>query len=242
MQQDTCVCVFFKSPIVGTVKTRLIPLVGAESAAALAEAFFRDTWNRVRSLSWAVPIVASTGPLNPALLPHPEPGVWLQGGGDLGARMERILRRALAQAPFTIALGADSPGMPARLLHQAHEALQSADAVLGPSDDGGFYLLALRECPPGLLAGIPWSQPTTFARTLERFNERGLKSIVLDHWYDIDRPEDLERLCGDVASEAIDAPHTASVLAGLQAVGKLSATFPFGAAPLGSNSDGAHVR
>ena len=179
MRPDTCVCVFMKPPIAGTVKTRLIPLVGAESAAALAEAFFRDTWNGVCSLSWATPIVASTGPLNPALLPNPAPGVWLQGEGDLGARMERILRRALAQMPFAIAVGADSPGMPTRLLNQAHEALRSADAVLGPSDDGGFYLLGLRECPRGLLEGIPWSQTTTFARTLERFNEQGLKTTVL---------------------------------------------------------------
>src|SRR5258708_38692520 len=194
MGEDTCICVFLKPPLPGKVKTRLIPAVSAEGAAALAEAFFRDTWNCVESLNWAVPIVASTESLGLGVLPRPDIQVWLQGGGDLGARIERILRRALTQAPMAMALGADSPGIPPSFLEQAHEALRSADAVLGPCEDGGFYLLSVRDCPPGLLAGIPWSQSTTFACTLDRLRERGLKATVLDPWYDIDRPEDLERL------------------------------------------------
>lgn len=218
MAEDTWICVFFKPPIAGQVKARLIPAVGAEGAAALAEAFFRDTWNSVEALSWAVPVVASTDTLGPGILPQPDTQVWLQGGGDLGARIERILRRALTQAPMAMALGADSPGIPAGFLERAHEALQSADAVLGPCEDGGFYLLGVRECPRGLLAGIPWSQSTTFARTLDRLNERGFKSIVLDPWYDVDRAEDLGHLWMQLANGAITAPHTARVFTGLRAI------------------------
>lgn len=238
---DTCICVFVKPPLVGKVKTRLIPAVGAEGAASLAEAFFRDTWNCVESLNWAFPIVASTDSLDPRLLPQPDTQVWLQGGGDLGARIERILSRALTQAPLAMALGADSPGIPAILLERAHEALRSTDAVLGPCDDGGFYLLGVRECPPGLLAGIPWSQSTTFARTLDRLNERGLKSIVLDPWYDIDRPEDLERLSGQLASGAIVAPNTLKVLAGLRVIGTAQGTVPSNTRTLDSKGDGSQV-
>jgi uncharacterized protein len=215
MGSDTCICVFLKPPRAGKVKTRLIPVVGAEGAAALAEAFFRDTWNCVESLSWAVPIVASTGPLGPGIPPRPDIQVWLQGDGDLGARIERILTRALTQAPFAMALGADSPGIPPSLLDRARDALQSADAVLGPCEDGGFYLLGLRQCPPGLLAGIPWSQSTTFQCTLDRLNERGLKTVVLAPWRDIDRPEDLVHLCDQLARAAIVAPSTASAVADL---------------------------
>lgn len=217
MSEDTCICVFVKPPLVGRVKTRLIPAVGAEGAAALAEAFFRDTWNSVKSLSWAVPIVASTDPLGSGTLPEPDIDVWLQGGGDLGARIERILRQALMRSPLAMAMGADSPGIPPGFLERAREALRSADAVLGPCVDGGFYLLGVRECPPGLLAGIPWSHSTTFARTFERLSEQGLRVAVVDPWYDIDRPEDLELLGTQLAAGAIMAPHTAKVLADVRA-------------------------
>ncbi len=238
MREDTCVCVFLKPPLVGKVKTRLIPTVGSAGAAALAEAFFRDTWNCVESLSWAVPIVASTDWLAPGILPQRDIQVWPQGGGDLGARIERILRRALTQAPLAMALGADSPGIPRSFLERAREALRSADAVLGPCDDGGFYLLGVHECPPGLLAGIPWSQSTTFARTLDRLRERGLKSTVLDLWYDIDRPEDLEHLCSQLASGAIVTPNTAKVLADLRAIGVAHSAVPSNTRALDSEDDG----
>jgi len=217
MKPDTYICVFVKPPVAGKVKTRLIPMVGAEGAAALAEAFFRDTWNCVELLSWALPVIATTERLDRNFLVATETQMWLQGAGDLDARIERILRRALMEAPFAIALGADSPGIPGQLLDTAHEALQSADAVLGPCEDGGFYLLGVRRCPLGLLSGIPWSQSTTFAKTLDRLNELGLKSTILDPWYDIDRPEDLDRLRSHFARGAITAPNTARVLARLGA-------------------------
>jgi uncharacterized protein len=238
MERDTCVCVFLKPPLPGRVKTRLIPTVGAESAAALAEAFFHDTWDFVESLSWAEPIVASTDSLKAEVLPRPDSRVWLQGDGDLGARIERILSRALTLAPFAMALGADSPGIPARFLERAHEALQSADAVLGPCEDGGFYLLGVRDCPPGLLAGIPWSQATTFASTLNRLGERGLKTTVLDPWYDIDRPEDLEHLCSQLASGAITALHTAKVLSAVRAVATIDSRVPFNTKALDAREEG----
>ena len=242
MGKDTCVCVFLKPPMAGKVKTRLIPTVGAEGAAVLAEAFFCDTWNCVESLSWALPIIASTDSLGPKILPRAKTQVWLQGDGDLGVRIERILRRALTRAPFAMALGADSPGIPASFLGRAHEALRSADAVLGPCDDGGFYLLGVRECPPGLLTGIPWSQSTTFAHTLDRLNQLGMKSTVLDPWYDIDCPEDLDRLRGDVEKGAIAAPHTARALAALLAAGAMDSTVPLTATVLDSKGDGPQFR
>jgi hypothetical protein len=238
MREDTRICVFFKPPIAGQVKTRLISAVGAEGAAALAGSFFRDTWNSVESLSWAVPVVASTDSLGPEVLPKPDTDVWLQGDGDLGARIERILTRALTHEPLAMALGADSPGIPPRFLERAHEALRSADAVLGPCEDGGFYLLGVRECPPGLLGGIPWSQSTTFASTLERLERRGLKVTTLDSWYDIDRPEDLERLWDELASGATTATHTMRVLTGLRGITTTGSPVAFRTAALDSKEGG----
>lgn len=216
MTPDTSICVFFKPPRAGKVKTRLIPAVGVDGATSLAEAFFRDTWNCVDSLSWAVPVVASTGSLNSRVLPQPATPVWLQGDGDLGARIERILTRALGQTQFAIAIGADSPGIPARFLENAHAALKTADAVIGPCDDGGFYLLGLRYCPAGLLERIPWSQSRTFASTLKRLHEAGMNVAVIDGWYDIDRPEDLGRLERELADQLIHAPETAKALRALR--------------------------
>ncbi len=216
MQTDTCICVFLKPPQPGKVKTRLIPAFGAEGAAALAEAFFRDTWSCVTSLGWVLPIVASTEALDSEFLAHPSAEVWLQGDGDLGARIERILRRGLARRRFAIALGADSPGIPRNVLEDARQALRAADAVLGPCDDGGFYLLGVRDCKQGLLADIPWSQPTTFACTLDRLRARGLKTAVLDSWFDVDRPGDLVRFSEQLIAGTMRAPHTARVVAKLQ--------------------------
>jgi rSAM/selenodomain-associated transferase 2/rSAM/selenodomain-associated transferase 1 len=199
------VCIFAKPPIAGQVKTRLAAALGSEAAAELACAFLDDTLAAVRALGWARVTVASTAPRE---------GVetLLQGEGDLGARIERVLRAALADAPFAIAIGADAPALPRRLLEAARDALQRADAVLGPADDGGFYLLGVRRCPEGLLADLPWSRSDTFVRTLARLRERGLRTELIDPWFDVDRVEDLEQLRALIEGGAIDAPRTASVL------------------------------
>lgn len=212
MAPDTSICIFCKPPRAGDVKTRLIPAVGAEGAASLAEAFFRDIWNCVGTLNWAVPVVASTEFLSSQDLQRPATPVWLQGDGNLGARIERILRRALQQTTFAMAIGADSPDIPSRFFDHAHDAIKSADAVIGPCDDGGFYLLGVRECPSGLLDGIPWSQSRTFASTLKRLRDSGMEVAVIDSWYDVDRPEDLERLERQLAAKMVVAPETMKAL------------------------------
>ncbi len=211
MKERGYICVFVKPPRAGQVKTRLIPALGAERAAHLAEAFFHDTWNTVSRLEWAWTVAASTGPLPPRLRSLTGP-LWRQGQGDLGARLERVLRRGLRHAPFAIALGADAPGIPAALLEAARRELQRHDAVLGPCQDGGFYLLGLRRCPRGLLAELPWSQPDTFAHTLARLRERRISTRVLEPYFDLDRVEDLARLQDLLAAGKVRAPETAHAL------------------------------
>ena len=209
MTELTPVVVFARAPEPGKVKTRLASAVGAEGAALLAAAFLRDTWSSLSSVPWVRPIVATTGALDPAFA---DLEAWDQGGGDLGARIERMLRRALAGAPAAFAVGADTPGLPSHLLDEAREALASADAVLGPCEDGGFYLLGLRSCPPDLLAGLPWSQQDTLDRVRERLESRGMSVALLSAYFDVDRPEDLDRLEGLVHGGAIEAPATAEAL------------------------------
>jgi hypothetical protein len=207
-----CICVFAKPPRAGLVKTRLVPELGEGGAAALARAFFQDTWTAVSGLDWADPILATTEVDAREWGFSPDIVVWRQARGDLGRRMEGILRRALATHPFALAVGTDTPGLPVALLDSAREALQTADAVLGPSEDGGFYLLGLRACPSGLLARIPWSTKDTFTQTLAQLRRRGLRTTVLPPWFDVDRPEDLDRLRMLLAAGRVIAPATARVL------------------------------
>ena len=209
---DATLCIFAKPPVAGAAKTRLAAEIGAQRASALARAFLCDTCAAARALTWARPVLATTGELEPALRTELDLPVWPQGDGDLGARMERVLARALTEAPFAIAVGADSPGLPPRFLEAARAALATADAVIGPADDGGFYLLGLRRCPSGLLADLPWSAPDTCARTVERLRAHGLTVSELAPWFDVDRADDLARLHDLLDTGAIVASATRRIL------------------------------
>ncbi len=207
MDQRVCICIFAKPPVPGRVKTRLVPLLGSRGAAELAKAFLQDTWASVSALPWAKPVLASTEE-GPQDFLHSPAEIWPQGEGDLGARLENISRCALRNHPLVIAIGADSPGLPGTYFVQAREALGRADAVIGPSEDGGFYLLGLRKCPTGLLSGIPWSAPTTCLETIAKLQAAGLTVYILDDWFDVDTPQDLEKLDTLIKAEQIEAPKT----------------------------------
>jgi rSAM/selenodomain-associated transferase 1 len=206
------ICVFAKPPLPGRVNTRLAPLVGDEGAARLAHAFLLDTLALVASIEWARLVVASSEPLR-RTVPIPR-GIdeWPQGGGDLGARIERVLRRALEDAPAAIALGVDSPGLPRLLLDEARCTLARTDAVLGPARDGGFYTIGVTRAEGGLLEGIAWSAASTCRETLDRLRALGYDPALLPEWYDVDVPSDLARLARELAEGVVVAPHTLDVL------------------------------
>jgi rSAM/selenodomain-associated transferase 1 len=207
---EAMVCIFAKPPIPGSVKTRLIPELGPERAAELAEAFLEDTVAMVRTLSWAECIIAATKTFaRPYFKPEE---VWLQSEGDLGDRLEKVLRLALKRRPIVLAIGADSPGLPAEYLARAREALKNADAVLGPSADGGFYLIGLKDCPVGVLDGIQWSHSTTLAATTAKLEQFGMKTVLINPWFDIDSHQDLERLRRQLVADPAAAPRTAGLL------------------------------
>ncbi|HEY6006575.1 MAG TPA: TIGR04282 family arsenosugar biosynthesis glycosyltransferase [Anaeromyxobacter sp.] len=220
MHRAATVCVFAKPPRPGQAKTRLAAALGDERAAALARAFFEDTWSAVTSIPWATPVLATTDPSAGEWVGVPRARVWSQGGGDLGERLERVLRRALRGAAAALAIGTDTPGLPPALLSQARLALRRADAVLGPCEDGGFYLLGLRRCPPGLLRDLPWGSADTFRRTASRLRERGLRTGVISPWFDVDRLADLECLHALVARGEVRAPRTARALEALDGSGR----------------------
>jgi hypothetical protein len=203
------VCIFAKPPVAGQVKTRLAATIGAEQAARLAAAFLADTWESVQRLPWARGVIASTGELGGELVPGAS--VWPQGEGTLDARLERVLRRAVIDGP-AIAIGADSPGLPVELLAAARDRLMRGEPVIGPAEDGGFYLLGVPTFPPGLLAGVPWSASDTCEATISRMTAQGLAPTLLPAWFDVDDEDDLPRLRDLLATAPERAPRTAAVL------------------------------
>lgn len=209
------VCVFAKPPVAGHVKTRLGLAIGQAQAALLARAFFQDTWATVRALPWARPILASTTSDTSAFGLDGEVELWLQGEGDLGERLERVLGRGLEEARFAIVLGSDIPGLPSGHLEAARATLASREVALGPTEDGGFYLIGASRLPAGALADIPWSSDDTRMRTQARLASVGLSLGRAPSWFDVDVPDDLSRIDRLLGADPSAAPHTHRALAAL---------------------------
>ena len=189
------------------MKTRLIEALGERGAAQLASAMLRDVWATVSSVGGARPVWA-TDRRGDFPVPLADEDIWLQGDGDLGARIERILIRALQRASAALAIGADSPTIGRTQLMEATELLDRCDAVIGRARDGGFYLLGLRRCWPGLLAGLPWSCAQTAEVLKERLQERGLTVGEIAAGFDVDTPADLRLLTEELARNPDTAPET----------------------------------
>lgn len=198
---------FARAPVAGRVKTRLSPPLSAEQAAHLYRAFLEDAARAYLDTGRWRPVLAAEpeadDPLLVALFPPPwrrEP----QGEGDLGARLTAAFRRELsAGAPAALAVGSDHPSLPRRRLADALAALErGADAAVVPAQDGGYCAIALsrRVEPAEVFRDIPWSTPGVLAATLARLTQAGLVVAALAPAYDVDRPEDLERLRRDLAA------------------------------------------
>lgn len=189
-----------KAPVAGLAKTRLIPALGAEGAAALAA--------RMLSLAVSEALAAGVGPVTLCGAPdvsHPafttlakDPRLTLhpQGEGDLGARMLRAFERGLARHDSAVLIGTDAPGLDATVLRAAVAALAAHDAVFAPAHDGGYALIGLRRAEPRLFEVMPWSTAQVMALTRERLRECGLRWHELPPLHDIDEPADLVHLAG----------------------------------------------
>ena len=141
-----------------------------------------------------------------------------QRGADLGARMSRLLSDLLAEGyAGAIAVGTDTPTLPTAYLVEACEALRSgaADVVLGPSEDGGYYLIGLGAPAPELFVDMPWSTATVYAETLARARAGGRRISRLADWFDVDRVPDLVRLGRAPERGAYRPRRTLAFLAGL---------------------------
>ena len=195
----TSLIVFARAPVPGLVKTRLIPLLGAEGAAALHVRLVKRTLRTARKASFAGIELHCAPAADDAFFRfctgHYGVRLLAQTGSDLGARMHAALEGALTGCSRAILIGSDCPALTPRHLRQADRALiDGADAVFAPCEDGGYALVGLRRADERLFAGIAWGGDTVMADTRRRLAALGWAWRELDTLWDVDRPEDYERL------------------------------------------------
>jgi rSAM/selenodomain-associated transferase 1 len=198
------VALFARRPVPGRVKTRLSPALPAALACDLHAAMLADALAAIRSsvaqeryLYWAEPD-AGTAEASP-----PDGfGVRIQAGTELGERLERAFSDLLGDSGRAVIVGADCPELDAGALNAALADLASADLVLGPTSDGGYYLVGLARRAPELFRDIDWSTDRVFAQTLERSRALGLVTRILPPRDDVDTPADLARWIGRLAARA----------------------------------------
>jgi len=203
--------IFAKSPVPGRVKTRLTPCLSNLEAAALYEAMLLDVLEKARQLPGVVPyLFYQEEPGARDYFQRTAVGMVLapQEGSDLGERMEGAFANVFAAGCIRVAIiGTDSPDLPSSFIEEAFGRLaNTAEVVFGPSEDGGYYLLAMSRLQRELFRDIPWSSGEVLAKSLERAEAAGLRAELLPAWYDIDTPADLQRP-GLVAEES-DAVRT----------------------------------
>ncbi len=127
-----------------------------------------------------------------------------QSGADLGGRLRDTFRRLFSRGFRRVAvIGSDSPTLPPAILKTAFAALRrDGDVVLGPAEDGGYYLVGARHPVPQIFDRIPWGTDRVMEATLAALDRRGARAIVLPRWYDIDLPRDLERVRLDLSGRS----------------------------------------
>jgi uncharacterized protein len=199
--RDTALIVFAKAPVAGQAKTRLMPALGAEGAAALAARLLQHTLAQAAAAGFDVlELCAAPDATHPLLVEAAAAHgavLSVQGDGDLGVRMQRALSRRLATHARVLLIGTDAPALDAAALRDAAEALAAHDAVFVPALDGGYALVGLARqaaAPPRLFEGLAWSTATVMAETRLRAAELGLRTALQAPLADIDEPADLVHL------------------------------------------------
>jgi rSAM/selenodomain-associated transferase 1 len=227
MNNATCaIAVMAKAPQPGRSKTRLVPPLTPEQAASLSAAFLRDITENISAAGEKIYGCIAYAPagLESLFDGHLAPGTGLilaDGSPDMPAGIEgfgRCLYHAIASLLAenfcsAVVLNSDSPTLPTSYLTRTAALLaQPGDrAVLGPADDGGYYLLGVKKAHGHLFADIAWSTADVAAQTRARARDIGLELIELPAWYDVDDAASLARLIDDLASGA-HAPATAACL------------------------------
>jgi len=214
---ENCLILFVKSPEKGHVKTRLSQMIGENATRNLYKAFVDDMLEFIQYKSQYDIKIAF----------HPQNAKskvirWLgkqysylpQRGDGLGERMAFTFRQIFSEGfKKALIIGSDIPDLPQSIIIKAFESLSTYDAVIGPSFDGGYYLIGFRNdtFSPEFFHGIEWGTDTVFSQTLDRFNKAQTVRIM-PLWWDIDLPEDLKGLLERNKNTAFKNSRTISFL------------------------------
>ena len=206
--KDTLIVVMAKQPLVGKTKTRLVPALSLQEAADLYQALLLDTIELASCQPRADLAVAITPPESRRYFESITPSKTLLlpvEGQDIGAclvhTMEMSLNRGYRKV---LALNSDGPSVPREYLGQAANYLEQADVVLGPGEDGGYYLVGLTQPHPGIFSDIAWSTFSVLSQTLERAAGLGLRTALTPPWYDVDTPAEVLRLINELQAISPD--------------------------------------
>ncbi len=193
------VLVFTRTPVPGRVKTRLIPAIGVERAVNLHRAMLWRTAATAAEADvgpvglWCTP--ASVHPFFEEMQRTFDLELQVQSGADLGERMQRALEHALGHAHAALLVGTDCPFLEPEDLREAAGALGAgADAVIGPAEDGGYYLIGVRRSDSEVFSDIEWGSERVLDATREKFHALDWQWQELATRCDVDRPEDLAAL------------------------------------------------
>ena len=216
--------VFVKYPQPGRVKTRLCPPLNEEEACEFYQAMLLDSLEAYRRLDGVTLLPQIEPPARRddfAALLGEDLALVDQCEGDLGVRMAHAFDLAFSSgARKAVVIGTDHPSLPLAWVRDAFAALDQSDtAVIGPAEDGGYYLLGLSGPRPGLFENVPWSGPEVLARTEENALKSGLMMEKLAPWYDVDDLAGLSRLRKDLENKAVEAPRSREALEKLLAWG-----------------------
>ncbi len=192
------IIIMTKVPEAGKVKTRLQPVLTERQSAELAGAFLQDAENKAKTAAdnifVAVEPFSDRNKLN-EILQH-NPTLIEQTGENLGEKMLNAFKFVFEQGMDSIVMtGTDSPTFPADFLEQAFEFLEiETDVVLGRTEDGGFYLIGLRKLERKIFENVSWSSDKTFDEVWQNIMNSGLHLREVPSWYDVDEPDDLDKL------------------------------------------------
>lgn len=214
-----------RAPVPGRCKTRLAAAIGDAAAARLYAAMIADSIDAY-SRAGAKRNVVIAAPEHEGLraLQAVVPRSWeviSQAGGELGERLANAFRALQTEGAAVVLVGSDSPTVPIQPIAEAFDRLHgSGRALIGPTDDGGYYLIGLTTLELEIVRHIPWSTHRVLETTLAGCAALSLTAELLPRWYDVDDAKDLERLCAELLQQPARAPRCA---AALRALGLLEA-------------------
>ncbi len=207
---NTHLAIFAKFWQPGAVKTRLAETIGRAAAAAVYRESLRTLLIRFASVAASRELVFTPDDRRPEFRSLALQAWQLeeQGMGDLGQRMARFFERAFASGRSRVVLiGSDSPTVPSSYVDQAFDALEHHAVVLGPSEDGGYYLVGARgDRVPPIFFDMHWSTEQVLPQTIARLQRHNIQYALMPTWYDVDSAADLRRLYDELTQSTAKDP------------------------------------